>query len=88
MHFQLSPSCFQYVCQHGTASLNAPLHAVGTKQNILESTNAMVMTTNNRLPLLRHHMVNDISHAVTNASLVKNEDQNHSFNAVDNDVGD
>ena len=84
MHFQLSPSCFQYFCQHGTASLNSPLHAVGTKRNILESTNATVMTTK-RPSFLRHYMVNDISHAVRKVGLVKNEDQEHSFDAVDND---
>ena len=87
MHFQLSPSCFQYFCQHGTASSNAPLHAVGTKRNILESSNATITTTK-RPSLLRHHMVNDLSHAVQNAGLIEHDDQTHSFDAVDNDVGD
>ena len=87
MHFQLSPSCFQYFCQHGTASSNAPLHAVGTKRNILESSNATITTTK-RPSLLRHHMVNDLSHAVQNADLIEHDDQTHSFDAVDNDVGD
>ena len=32
-------------------------------------------------------MVDDISHAVQNVGLVNNEDQEHSFDAVDNDVG-
>jgi hypothetical protein len=87
MHFQLSPSCFQYFCQHATASLNARSHAVGTKQNILESNNATVMTTKSP-SLLRHHMVNDISHTVQNVFLMNNEDQKNSFDAVDNHEGD
>ena len=88
MHFQLSPSCFQYFCKHGTASLNSPSHAVDTKQNsISESNNATVMTTK-RQSLLRHRMVNDISHTVQNVLLVNNEEQEHSFDAVDNHVND
>ena len=33
-------------------------------------------------------MVNDLSHAVQNADLIEHDDQTHSFDAVDNDVGD
>jgi hypothetical protein len=70
------------------APLNSHPHVVGTKRNIFESNNATVMTTK-RPSLLRHHvLVYDISHAVQNACLLNNEDQENSFEAVDNHVRD
>ena len=51
MDFELLPSCFQYFCKHGKASLKPPAVSltVGRKRNdIVESYNATFTTTNAR----------------------------------------
>ena len=89
MHFELSPSCFQYFCEHNEASLKPPAGSptVGRKRNSMASYNA-TFTTTKRASLLRHHMVNDVFTAKQDTCYQGTEDINDSFDVVDNDETD